>query len=52
MLHVVTIPATDSGMLAVQHVASRSVIEALRSWIPMDHLEIHTVVIRVALDAR
>lgn len=51
VLHAVAIPATHAGMFALQHIACRCVIESLWRRIPMDHLEIHTVVVGVTFDA-
>ena len=52
MLQHVAGPATHADMFAVQDIASRCVIESLGRRIPMNHLEIHSVVIGMAFDAR
>ena len=51
VLRGVTGTAADVGVFAIEAIAGLGVIEAARSWIPMHHLKICTVVIGVALDA-
>lgn len=48
---IVTIAAANAGMLAIQREPCRRVIEPLRRRIPVDHLETHSIVVGVALDA-
>lgn len=43
--------AGDRGVLPVQHIAGLAVVKALGSGVPMQHVEIFAVVVRVAFDA-
>lgn len=43
--------AIHPHVLAIKHVSSLGVIESLRSRIPVHHLEVHAVVVRVAFHA-
>ena len=52
MLGGVATAAGERCMLAVEYVAGLAVIETLGRGIPVDHVEIFSIVIRVTLDAR
>lgn len=52
MLRRVAGATTDTHMLSVERVSGLGVIESLGGRSPVNHLEVFTVVIRMALDAR
>jgi len=43
--------ATDAHVLSVEGVSRSRMVEALRGWVPVNHLEVDPVVIRMAFDA-
>lgn len=52
MLRSVTTAARDGCMLPVKHISRLGVIKPFRRWIPVNHIEVFAVVIRMTFDAR
>lgn len=51
VLRTVAGAAANAGVLAVEHVPGLRVVESLGRGLPVNHLKLHSVVIRVAFDA-